>query len=61
MHKIYNKELNKFRLNPISSLLRSTALVLPIKLPTLHLYLGPNQSLFLNDWKDHLAFKVSGN
>ena len=63
MHKIYNKELKLFRLNPTLSLLRSTILVLSIQPITFSLYFGLNQSLgeLLNVWKDHLASEVSGN
>ena len=62
MHKIYKKNLKKFRLNPRLSLL-STTLVVSIQLLTLDLYLGRNQLLggLLNVWKYHLASKVSGN
>ena len=44
-------------------MLRGRTSVLSIYLLTLHLYLGPNQSLsgLLNVWKDHLASQVSGN
>ena len=50
MHKIYNKKLRQFRLNP------------RISLWTLDLYLSPNQSLggLLNVCKDYMAYKVSG-
>ena len=45
MRKTYNKKLKKFRLNTRLRLLRSSTLVLSLQLLTLHLYLGPNQSL----------------